>query len=534
MSLGKLLFSRFFSVNIYINLRIQYYLTVRRLYISTLVIIGVITTLIPLSPANATPKNVTIAFQGPLSGPESKFGIDQLNAVRFAAHHFNKRFEGEINVSIFQIDDQGDPAIAQSLAAKYANNEEILGLVGSSFSSASIASLAFYKPANLPMISPSASRLNLTEPSTQGAALGYPVFHRVVATETSMAPALYKISTEGVASPKVFIVDDQGPYGASISEMIQTGAASLRTIVGKASVSDTTTDWLATINQVRSVGANVVIFTGYYTQAATLFNQLRVSGYVGALAGTEAIYSPELFKRTSASTLEGVRLFSSTVRLSDLSTDLENNFGVVTGQPSGLYAGESIDAANVFLYCIAKGVSTRIQMLNCVDNFNGVSIYGKPFAFNKNGDLIEPNVFEFEIQSGNFKFRDTFGLSQQSVSSIVSNFPWYVLGSPEYRVAAAAQLEAEKVAAAAKLEAEKILEEARIQAAKVLAEAKVSESQILANNAISEAKLEAARILAAAKAAATKKTTITCIKGKLTKKVTSVKPRCPVGYKVKK
>ena len=31
-----------------------------------------------------------------------------------------------------------------------------------------------------------------------------------------------------------------------------------------------------------------------------------------------------------------------------------------------------------------------------------------------------------------------------------------------------------------------------------------------------------------------KKTTITCFKGKLTKKVTAVKPKCPIGYKLKK
>jgi hypothetical protein len=44
-----------------------------------------------------------------------------------------------------------------------------------------------------------------------------------------------------------------------------------------------------------------------------------------------------------------------------------------------------------------------------------------------------------------------------------------------------------------------------------------------------------ALIDAAAKAAAAaKKTTITCVKGKLTKKVTAVKPKCPTGYKVKK
>jgi hypothetical protein len=30
-----------------------------------------------------------------------------------------------------------------------------------------------------------------------------------------------------------------------------------------------------------------------------------------------------------------------------------------------------------------------------------------------------------------------------------------------------------------------------------------------------------------------KKTSITCVKGKLTKKITAVKPVCPVGYKKK-
>jgi hypothetical protein len=30
-----------------------------------------------------------------------------------------------------------------------------------------------------------------------------------------------------------------------------------------------------------------------------------------------------------------------------------------------------------------------------------------------------------------------------------------------------------------------------------------------------------------------KKTTINCVKGKVTKKVTAVKPKCPAGYKKK-
>jgi hypothetical protein len=72
-------------------------------------------------------------------------------------------------------------------------------------------------------------------------------------------------------------------------------------------------------------------------------------------------------------------------------------------------------------------------------------------------------------------------------------------------------------------EKEKLIEEARIAAelkAKQEAEAKAA--------ADLKAKLEAE------KAATLKKSTITCIKGKLTKKVTAAKPKCPSGYKLKK
>ena len=71
--------------------------------------------------------------------------------------------------------------------------------------------------------------------------------------------------------------------------------------------------------------------------------------------------------------------------------------------------------------------------------------------------------------------------------------------------------------------------------AKVKAEAKVAaDTKAVADKIVQDAKLEAEKILAAAKATATTKTTITCTKGKLIKRVTAVKPKCPSGYKVKK
>jgi hypothetical protein len=65
-------------------------------------------------------------------------------------------------------------------------------------------------------------------------------------------------------------------------------------------------------------------------------------------------------------------------------------------------------------------------------------------------------------------------------------------------------------------------------------EAEATAKALLELKAKEEAEAKAiADKLAAAKAAALKKTTITCLKGKSVKKVTAVKPVCPKGYKKK-
>lgn len=87
--------------------------------------------------------------------------------------------------------------------------------------------------------------------------------------------------------------------------------------------------------------------------------------------------------------------------------------------------------------------------------------------------------------------------------------------------------------AAAELKAKEDAEAKAVAEIRAKLEAE-AQAKAFAERLLADAKAEAARILAAAKASATKKATIICVKGKLTKKVTAVKPICPSGYKVKK
>jgi hypothetical protein len=109
----------------------------------------------------------------------------------------------------------------------------------------------------------------------------------------------------------------------------------------------------------------------------------------------------------------------------------------------------------------------------------------------------------------------------------------------EAEAKAAAELKAKQEAEAKAARELRVKQEAEAKAAAELkakqeAEAKAAADKAAGEKIIADAKAEAARILAAAKAAAvTKKTTINCVKGKLVKKVTAVKPKCPSGYRAK-
>ena len=355
---------------------------------------------VALAPASsAAAKVITIAYQGPLTGEEAQVGIDELNGVKYAVALFNAKNKGKYEVKIVSVDDQGSGTEAAKVAPGTASNKKIIGLVGPAYSGATINSLPFYKQTNLPMISPSATRVSITDPS-QGL-IGFPVFHRVPPTDLVQGPALYKLATKGVSAPKVFVIDDQSPYGVGLVEYMKKAGSKLD---GTDSVPDTTTDWSATISKVKSASANVVIFTGYYAQAATLFRQLRDSGYTGILAGGDGVLSPGILTLASASILEGVRLTGGTVPLTEISAKLEADFKKKMGKASGVYAAESIDAANILLSCVAKGVSTREAMLKCVKAYKGKSLTGAALSFDANGDVAGGVMNGFEVRGGAIKF----------------------------------------------------------------------------------------------------------------------------------
>ena len=373
--------------------------------------------------SNAAEDVVVIGYQGPLTGPEAQVGSDELAGVKYAVALFNEKFAGRIKVSIKQIDDQGDPAVAGPASEAAAKDQSLLGIVGPAYSGATIASLSSYKAANIPLISPSATRISLTDP-TQGR-LGFPIFHRLSFTDKTQGPELYRIARAQVVNPKVFTVDDQSPYGLGLVQFMKEGGASF---VGQDSVAENTTNYGATISKIKAANANIVIFTGYYSQAGKLFKQLRDSGFTGVLAGGDGILSPGIKDYASLSVLDGVRAVTSALEMSSRSPEIARDFVSRIGQAPGVYSLESLDAANIYLYCIASGIRTRANMLNCVKQYSGKSLSGRNISFDANGDVKDPIWHEYWINK-NSTFSMPWvlmnGLGIVSLDNALSSFAWF-------------------------------------------------------------------------------------------------------------
>jgi len=347
--------------------------------------------------ASAAVKTYTIGYQGPLSGGEASTGIDEQNAVKYAIKLFEAKNKG-FKIKLVSIDDQGDPAVAGTVAPGVASNKNVLGVVGPAYSGATIASLPYYKSVNMALISPSATRVSLTDPTSPD--FGGPIFHRVVGKDDLQGPALAKYATAGVSAAKVFVFDDQSAYAVPLRGFVEAGLKKVAgaTVVGGDSVPNTTTDFSPTIAKIKTSGANVVIYTGYYSQAAVFIKQLRDSGSKAVFAGGDGVFNQE-FPKLAGAAAEGSKV-TGVGGLAGVDKKMEADFVKKMGVSSGVYSVESFDAANILLSGIKAGKTTRTAMLAYVNAYKGKSISGNTIKFDKNGDISYGLFAGFTTKNG--------------------------------------------------------------------------------------------------------------------------------------
>ena len=347
-----------------------------------------------IAPASAN-TTLKIAYQGPLTGPEAQTGTDGIRGVKLALKIYNAS-KPKIKVEVYEGDDQGDDALGKTVGAGIAADASVVGAL-TAYSGPTIAALPSYKAAGLVIVSPSATRVGLTDPASPS--YGAPVFHRIVSNDDLQGPALARVATTGVKDPTVFMVSDQTSYSEGLFTAVKAALGTALEASDKAAKG--TTDFSATISKVRASKANVVIYTGYYADGAKFLKQLRDKNYKGVFAAGDGVLNSEFPKLAGKRQSEGARLTAPIVPLEVASASLTAQFKKEFGANPGVYTTEAFTATNMILEAIKKGKTTRADILAYIKTIKHKNVAGVTVSFNEFGDLSGSGLMNsFVVRNG--------------------------------------------------------------------------------------------------------------------------------------
>jgi branched-chain amino acid transport system substrate-binding protein len=350
-----------------------------------------------IAPASAETV-LKIAYQGPLTGPEAQTGTDGIRGVKLALKIYNAS-KPKIKVEAYEGDDQGDDALGKTVGAGIAADPAVVGVL-TAYSGPTIAALPSYKAAGIVIVSPSATRVGLTDPASPS--YGAPVFHRIVSNDDLQGPALARTATTGVKNPTVFMVSDQSSYSEGL--FASTKAALGTALEGSDKAAKGTTDFSATISKIKAAKANIVIYTGYYADGAKFVKQLRDKNYKGIFAAGDGVLNSEFPKLAGKRQSEGVRLTAPIVPLEVASPKLTADFKKEFGAAPGVYTTEAFTATNMILEAIKKGKTSRADTLAYVKAIKYKNVAGVTISFNEFGDLSGSGLMNsFVVKSGVIK-----------------------------------------------------------------------------------------------------------------------------------
>ncbi|MEN9736525.1 MAG: hypothetical protein RL129_1236 [Actinomycetota bacterium] len=351
---------------------------------------------------------VTLAFQGPLTGTDAQTGQDEILGAKTAIQMFNDS-QKKYKVKLVPVDDQGEGAVAGTVAPGVAGNKKIIGVVGPAYSGASIASFPSYKKGKLTMVSPSATRATLTDANSPDN--GYPYFHRVVGNDDLQGPAIVRWGVKGVTDAAVYVIDDQTPYGTGLRDAANAYITSQKiNKVGSDSVAQKTADYSATVAKIKAAKANVVIYTGYYPDGGALAKALKDGSWKGQFIGGDGVLNSAYIDVAGKAAAEGTKFTAPAVPFEVVANAAQQAaFTKATKLKSAaghVYVTETFNATNVFLTCISKGATTRDAIQKCVTTGKFNTADGKPtLKFTFAGEIVGgAPVGGFQVENGAIKY----------------------------------------------------------------------------------------------------------------------------------
>jgi branched-chain amino acid transport system substrate-binding protein len=337
---------------------------------------------------------IRIGAAGPMTGDQSKMGIDLRNAVELAVAEWNEK-GGVLGKRIEMIagDDQADPKQAVSIANKFIN-QKVIALVGHWNSSCSIPASEYYNNANIVMISPATTNPKLT-------LQGFKRVFRVCGTDDQQGRVAAEYIVNTLKPKRVAIIHDKTAYGQGLADFFRKALGSSIEVVYYGGIIQRDPDYKAVLTALKEKKPEVYFFGGIYPEAARLVRQAKEVGLAAPMITGDGVYDPT-FINIAGKSAEGTYVtFGKDPSGLSTAKGFNEKYKVKYGEP-GPYSIYAYDAAYILLTAIAEtGTTDGATVADYIGKNTFKGAFGD-ISFDKNGDVSKAPYVVWQVKNGSF------------------------------------------------------------------------------------------------------------------------------------
>lgn len=359
--------------------------------------------LLILGSSTALAANVKIGLMAPLTGSYASEGEDMRRIVELLAEEVNK--SGGINGNMIEIvvQDDGSDARTAAAAAQRLSTSGVCAVIGTYGSAVTEASQNIYNRNGILQIGTGSTSIRLTEK-------GLKRFFRTCPRDDEQG--IVAVNTlHGMGFKKVAILHDNSAYAKGLADEAKSGLEKARQvdIVFFNALQPNERDYSAILTRLRSTNPEVILFTGYYPEAAMLLRQMKEMGWTVPMLGGDATNNTDLVKIGGAEAVSGYYFISPPLP-GDLDSESAKAFisafqakhaGAMPSSIWSVLAGDAFQVIVEAIKAVGPDSGKMAEYLhNDLKNFEGLS---GQISFDEKGDRVGDLYRLYRVdQQGNF------------------------------------------------------------------------------------------------------------------------------------
>lgn len=248
---------------------------------------------------------IKLGFLGALTGSVANYGIPGKKGMEMAIDELNAKggILGKKVEGIYE-DNKGDTTEIANITTKYITKDKVVALVGDPCTGLTKVAADIAQKNKTVIFSAGATGAGVVE-------IGDYVFRNTL-LDAVAAPAVvdWMINKKGWKNLAVITSGNNG-YSTALTPIFKQAINEKGgKIVLEDTINDGETDFTAQVTKLKNAGADALVFTGYYTEAALIMNEAKKKNLDITLVGGDGLYGQDLVKLGGAAVQEKVIFYA--------------------------------------------------------------------------------------------------------------------------------------------------------------------------------------------------------------------------------